>query len=153
MSEEKLSIEVVAAPLIVKNGKILLIQSHKWGDKYLIPGGHVEVGEKLEDAARREGEEETGLKLKVLRCVNTGELICSSLLNRKAHLIYFHFICEVVGGELKLDERELKNFEWAEPREALKKPLVDGVEKSIEKTSKIRPDLLKRISLPQRNRR
>jgi len=43
-------VEVVVAPLIVNNkGEILLVKSHKWGDVYLIPGGHLELNEKIFD--------------------------------------------------------------------------------------------------------
>ncbi len=52
---------VVGAFIFNKNGEILLVKSHKWKDKYVIPGGHVEVGETLEAALKRETKEETGL--------------------------------------------------------------------------------------------
>ena len=115
------TIEVVAAPLIVnvKNGRILLIKSHKWGDQYLLPGGHVEPGETIFEAARREGEEETGLKLKPTYCVNVGELIYDPTFYRKAHLVYFHIVCEAETEKVKLDDDELNDFIWIDPKEAL----------------------------------
>lgn len=116
------TVEVVAAPLIVnkKDGKILLIKSHKWGDQYLLPGGHIEPGETIFDAVKREGEEETGLRLKPTYCVNAGELIHDPTFYRKAHLIYFHIVCEAETEEVKLDDDELNNFIWIKPQEALK---------------------------------
>lgn len=126
-------VEAVAAPVIINDkGEILLIKSHKWGDKYLIPGGHIETGETIFEAAKREGEEETGLKLEPKYCVNVGELIYSPDYHRKAHLVYFHVVCKVVSGEVKLDGRELKDFIWVEPRKALGFDFVAGVKKSIE---------------------
>ena len=113
--------EVVASALIVnKDKKVLLIKSHKWGDIYLLPGGHVELGETILAAAGREGEEETGLKLKPLYCVNVGELINDPAFHRKAHLIYFHILCEALTEEVKLDNRELREFFWKSPEEAIK---------------------------------
>lgn len=44
-------------------GKIFLMKSYKWKDKYVIPGGHVELGEKIADALKREIKEETGLDI------------------------------------------------------------------------------------------
>lgn len=115
-------VEVVASALIKrKDGKVLLIQSHKWGDRWLLPGGHVEPSETIFEAAKREGEEETGLKLKPLYLVNVGELINDPGFNRQAHLIYFHVVCESLTEEVRLDGVELKNFEWFEPKEALNK--------------------------------
>ena len=116
------TVEAVASALIIKDDKILLIKSHKWGDSYLIPGGHIEHEEKIFDAAKREGEEETGLKLKPLYLVNFGELINSPSFNRKAHLIYFHVVCEALNDKVKLDNKELKDFIWINPKEALKLP-------------------------------
>lgn len=125
--------EAVAAPVIVNNqGELLLIKSHKWGDKYLIPGGHIEVGETIFEAAKREGEEETGLKLEPQYCVNVGELIYDPDYHRKAHLIYFHVVCKVISGEVKLDGKELKDFTWVNPQKALDLNFVAGVKKSIE---------------------
>ncbi|MEK7450381.1 MAG: NUDIX domain-containing protein [Patescibacteria group bacterium] len=103
-----------------KDGKILLIKSHKWGDVYLLPGGHVEHEETVLGAAKREGEEETGLKLKPLYCVNVGELINSPLFHRKAHLVFFHIVCEAETDKVKLDGVELNHFIWIKPEEALK---------------------------------
>jgi len=114
------TVEVVAAALIVRKDKnILLIKSHKWGDQYLLPGGHVNPGETIFEAAQREGEEETGLKLKPLYCLNVGELIHDPTFHRKAHLIYFHILCEALTEEVKLDELELKEFIWLSQEEAL----------------------------------
>lgn len=113
--------EVVASALIVnREKKVLFIKSHKWGDAYLLPGGHVELNETIFEAAKREGEEETGLKLKPLHCVNVGELINSPEFHRKAHLIYFHILCEALTDEVRLDNRELKDFIWIEPEKAFR---------------------------------
>lgn len=127
------TVEVVAAPIIVNDkGEILLIKSHKWGDKYLIPGGHIEQGETIFEAAKREGEEETGLKLEPQYCVNIGELIYDPDFHRKAHLIYIHIVCKAISNKVKLDGKELKDFIWANPQKAIDFNLVAGVKKSIE---------------------
>lgn len=115
-------VEIVASPLIVnKKGEILLIKSHKWGNVYVIPGGHLELNEKIFKCAEREGEEETGLKLKSLYCVNVGELINDPNFNRKAHLIYFHIVCKALTENVHLDNIELQEYIWIKPTEALKK--------------------------------
>lgn len=112
--------EAVATALIVnKDKKILLIKSHKWGDTYLLPGGHIELNETIFDAAKREGEEETGLKLKPLYCVNVGELINDPAFHRKAHLIYFHIVCAALTENVQLDNEELNDFLWVDPEKAL----------------------------------
>src|SRR5581483_2999355 len=124
-------VEVVSAALIVRKGKILLVKSHKWGDIWLLPGGHVEPGETVLDAAKREGEEETGLKLKPLFCVNFGEVINDPDFNRTAHLVYFHCVCEAVTDTVILDEKELKESVWVTPEDALRMGVRGRAEQTI----------------------
>lgn len=59
-----MSVEIADA-VLVKDGLVLLVQQSKkiaYG-LWSFPGGHLESGEGLEDAVRREVEEEVGLKL------------------------------------------------------------------------------------------
>ncbi len=57
----KYPVPVVGAVIINPDNKILLCKSHKWNDEYVIPGGHIELGEKMEEALEREILEEDGL--------------------------------------------------------------------------------------------
>jgi len=63
MEEENNRPLVGIGVMVLKNGKVLLGKrkgSHGAGE-YAYPGGHLEFGESIEDAARREILEETGL--------------------------------------------------------------------------------------------
>ncbi|MFA5966978.1 MAG: NUDIX domain-containing protein [Patescibacteria group bacterium] len=126
-------VESVVAPIIVNDeGKILLMTSPKWGDKYTLPGGHIEYGETLSQAAEREAKEESGLDVKALYLVDAGTMINSPEFFRKqAHFVYHRVACKVVGGELNTDSVETTELVWVTPEEALKLPLATGMEVSI----------------------
>jgi len=59
---------VRAGVVLIENGKVALIERHRAGKHYFVfPGGGVDEGETAEQAAIREMEEETGLRVTVLR--------------------------------------------------------------------------------------
>ena len=53
--------EIIARAVIVDDNKLLLCK-RKDRDYYFLPGGHVEFGEKAEDALKREIKEELGVE-------------------------------------------------------------------------------------------
>lgn len=57
-----------AGVVLIEDGKVALIERHRAGRHYFVfPGGGVDAGETPEQAAIREMEEETGLRVTVLR--------------------------------------------------------------------------------------
>lgn len=73
MGKQEISITVDAVIFFKRNQekKVLLIQRKKdpYKSAWALPGGFLEKEESLEEGARRELEEETGLKVKELRQV------------------------------------------------------------------------------------
>jgi len=53
----------VGCGVIIEKENQILLQHRTDADVWCIPGGVLELGEKVEDAARREAEEETGLAI------------------------------------------------------------------------------------------
>ena len=114
-------IGVVVAPFIVNDkGEVLYFRSVKW--KGLVPpGGHVEYGETLVEALKRETKEETGLDIEPIKLINTGERIEPKEFYEPRHFIYIHYLCKIKSGKIKLDNRELVDYEWIDPKDGLKR--------------------------------
>src|SRR6266496_5814072 len=105
----------VGALIVNREGKILLAKSHKWFDKYTLPGGHIEVGETMEEAVKREVREEVGLDVEVVEFLLMQEAIFAKEFWQKKHFIFFDFFCRVGDQEVKLDNDELQDFVWVYP--------------------------------------
>ncbi len=126
-------IEVVGGVVIEdKNGEILLVRSPKWGGKWVLPGGHVEPGEKIMDAQAREGQEETGLRLKPIAVFQWGEIIGPKDFHRQGHFVYFDVHCRALSKNVKLQKEELSDYAWVTPKKALSMHLADTYRETLE---------------------
>jgi nucleoside triphosphatase len=112
----------VGALIFNPNGKLLLVKTYKWKGKYTIPGGHVELGEKLTEALKREILEETGLELISAEFLCYQEFIFDESFHEKRHFLFFDFICQVKEGEVQLND-EAQEYIWVEPEEAYSFPI------------------------------
>jgi nucleoside triphosphatase len=110
----------VGALVVNPQGLVLIVRSKKWSDKFTVPGGHIELGERAEDAIRREVKEETGLDAKSAKLLLVQQAIYPQDYYKHEHFIFMDYICETDGSEVKLDGRELQEHVWVEPEAALK---------------------------------
>lgn len=91
--------------VICVNGRFLLIRRANEPGRGLwsIPGGLVEVGEKIRDAVKREVEEETGLKVEVGRLIDVLDNIIYDEGGRiKFHYVLVDFEAKPIGDNLEL---------------------------------------------------
>lgn len=103
---------------IVECGTILLTMREDF-EVWCLPGGEIDEGESIADAARREVREETGLEVELTRLVGT----YSRIGWRPNHL--FLFAAHVIGGTLTPDPREVLEAHFF-PFNALPQPLLFG---------------------------
>ena len=122
----------VGALIINENDQLLLVKTHKWKDKYTIPGGHVEMGEKLTEALKREIREETGLELIEAEFLCFQEFIYDDSFWEKKHFIFFDFVCRVKGVLVNLND-EAQEYVWVDLDEAYSYPIDDYVKYALDK--------------------
>ena len=123
----------VGALIVNMEGKILLAKSHKWFDKYTLPGGHIEVGETMKEAIAREAREETGLDVEVGEMLLIQEAIFTEEFWKKKHFIFFDFLCKSNDQPVRLDGRELQEYVWEYPGAAFRLNLDSFTKKTLEK--------------------
>jgi len=123
----------VGALIVNKEGRILLTKSHKWFDKYTLPGGHIEVGETMRQAVIREVKEEVGLDVEVAEMLLMQEAIFAGEFWKRKHFIFFDFLCKSRDQQVKLDGRELQEYVWEYPGEAFRLELDSFTRKTLEK--------------------
>ncbi|WP_394217704.1 NUDIX hydrolase [Halobacillus trueperi] len=92
---------IVSAATIITNKEkeVLLIKGPKRG--WEMPGGQVEEGESLKEAAVRETKEECGLDIEVTRFCGVFQNVDRSICNTL-------FLGKVVGGTLRTTEEALE---------------------------------------------
>jgi len=126
MNDINLHPEVVVGIFLKnKSGQIALFKSRKWKGIWTNIGGHVEYGEKLLQAVKREAREEAGVELKDIQFICHGELINNPNFFRNTHLIYFHFLGSVDTNELKIDNDEISEYRWFDIDQILKLKNID----------------------------
>lgn len=90
--------------VIVGDGRALLIrrgQAPLMGE-WSLPGGVLECGETLREAAIREAQEETGLMVEVAEMLGVYERVIRSDDGRvRYHFVMIDFLCRPVSGEAK----------------------------------------------------
>ena len=89
--------------IIIESGRVLLVERGREPLKgyWSLPGGVLEVGEKLADGLRREVFEETGLAIEPLSVVEIFERIMRDAAGvAEYHYVLIDYLCRVMGGAL-----------------------------------------------------
>lgn len=108
---------IIVGGVIEKDGKYLLIQEAKakCRGKWSLPAGHLDVGESLQDGAKREIREETGCDVEL-----TG--VCQIGNRRRTDLAFATviFTAKIINETIKiLDPTEILDIKWFSYEEIL----------------------------------
>lgn len=102
------------ATIVVDKGKLLLVKSEYNGNIfYLLPGGGIEFGETIEEAAIRETLEETGKKIKIIKPVYINEYIDNK--DKSKRVLNIFFLSKIIkedNTKLTNDDGKIKSIEW-----------------------------------------
>jgi 8-oxo-dGTP diphosphatase len=111
---------MVGVGVLIKRGNSILLvkRSNNPGrGLWSIPGGVLELGETLEEAAVREAKEETGADISVDRLLDIYNLIENDDSGRiRYHYILINFLAHHVRGELKANA-ESSEIRWVKINE------------------------------------
>lgn len=101
---------LVVSVSIIKEKEVLIIKENKPSamNKWNFPSGRIEYKEDILHAACREVKEETGYEVKLTGTTGIYNFISHS----GDQVILFHFIGEITGGSLKIEEEEIVDSKW-----------------------------------------
>ncbi len=91
--------------------ELLIVTGPKFPD-WVIPGGHVEPGEKITECCKRELFEEVGLDCSAFRFICVNEDTQRLIRGEQRHLVYLNYACRISKPQVELEELELSEFDW-----------------------------------------
>ncbi len=125
---------IVGALVVNDEGKVLLAKSGKWNEEYVVFGGHVEIGETLEEATKREVLEEAGIKVDVICSLGQSDWISREGHFAGRHLVFLDSLCRYDGPEdaVKFNDEYTGEYGWFTLEEAGNLKLGGGTPKIID---------------------
>ena len=117
--------ELAVNVAVIQDNKIMLTQRDDF-ETWILPGGGVEVGESVAQAAIRETKEETGLDVELTRLVGIYSRLGNFL---GGHIVLF--TGRPIGGEMKCQAGETIAVKWF-PFNQIPSPLSLGHKRRIE---------------------
>jgi phosphoglycolate phosphatase len=121
--ENRQPVVTVGGLIFGADGRVLLVQTHKWSNLWGIPGGKVKWGEPCVEALKRELKEETNLEVTDIEFTLVQDCIGSKEFYREAHFVLLNYTCRCDGApEVRLNH-EARQHRWVTMEEALTMPI------------------------------
>ena len=123
--------QLAVSAAIFRDDQILLVRRARSPAKgfYSLPGGRVEFGETLHAALHREVDEETALKIEIIRLAGWREVVPGT--SGGGHYLIMSFAARWLAGEPVLND-ELDDFKWLSPDDLGNLKLTGGLQEVIQ---------------------
>jgi len=126
---------VGAGACILKDGKLLLVRrgAQPGQGRWSIPGGLVELGEKVQDAMVRETKEEVGLDVEAVKLVDAFDSVTLDEQGKiQYHFVVVNFLARIVGGSVQTAS-DILEAKWVNLEEVEKYNLTNSFRAFFEK--------------------
>lgn len=96
--------------VVFHKDKVLLIKRsiEPFEGYWVLPGGHVEYGQKVEKALRREMKEELGIEVKIRKLIG---VYSDPQRDPRYHMVSLAYLCQKVEGPIRLG-REASRYKY-----------------------------------------
>lgn len=121
--------------VIVEGDRVLLVRraSEPLRGEWSVPGGMLELGEKLRDGVRREVEEETGLDVETGEVLDVFDSIFADTLGRtQYHYVLIDYLCRPVSGEARAGS-DVSDVRWVSAQALAAMELRETIEQVVRK--------------------
>ena len=117
---------IAVGVLVINKNKALIIKRGEEPNKFLwsIPGGLVEIGEELEEAAIREVKEEIGIDVKIEQMIGVFNCINRNKNEIEYHYVIIDYVAKEFTGSIKTN-KEILDFKWVKFNELNKYELTN----------------------------
>jgi len=130
---------LAASVALFRDGRVLLAARGKppWEGVFSLPGGLVETGETLGEAALRELREEVGVEARLIGLIAPVEVIEREADGRvKHHLVIAAHAARWISGEPRTGP-EAKDIRWVTERDMTGLPLTPGLAGILEQAFRL----------------
>ena len=127
--------------VIIRGGRVLLVRrnTEPLRGEWSVPGGVLELGERLREGVRRETREETGIEVEPGEVLDVFDSIFTDGLGRtQYHYVLIDYLCRPVSGEARAGG-DVSDVRWvgieALPAMGLRESTEQVVRKGLERAA------------------